>query len=62
MLALKEKRDLSSFYPEDIFHFINMQLDILSKKLKGEVYMEYLRTLADTLKDFLLQEKQRIVD
>jgi hypothetical protein len=32
-----------TYFPEDIFHFINSQMDILGPKLKGELFIELLR-------------------
>ena len=37
-----------------------MQLEILSTKLKGELYIEYLRTLCDTLKMYVTSEKDKL--
>ena len=40
---IKEKKDLVSNFAEDIFHFVNQQLELLLGKLYGELYIELLR-------------------
>lgn len=54
MQVIKDKNsELVSTYPEDIFHFINMQLDSIAKKLKGELYIEYIRLLSEVLQVYI---------
>lgn len=38
-----EGSDLVSFFPSDIFRFINQEADIMQDKLKGEVFVEFVR-------------------
>lgn len=40
---LKLKNILISNFAEDIFHFVNQQLELLVGKLTGELYIELLR-------------------
>ncbi|CAD8202201.1 unnamed protein product [Paramecium octaurelia] len=53
---IKTKQDLLTYFPEDIFHFINQQLDILGPNLKGEIFIEFIRSVCGTLQEVLKKE------
>lgn len=40
---IKSKKELLSNFPEDIFAFVNKQLEILVPQLTGELFIEFIR-------------------
>ncbi|KAM3146904.1 hypothetical protein pb186bvf_001058 [Paramecium bursaria] len=55
---IKNKQDLVTYFPEDIFHFVNQQFDILGKKLKGEIMIEFIREVCSTLSQIMKDEQK----
>lgn len=58
---IKQRKDLITFYPEDIFHFINQQLDLLGPKLRGELLIEFIRQVCSTLAEVFKKECRSIL-
>lgn len=59
---IRTKQDLLTYFPEDIFHFINQQLDILGPKLKGEIFVEFIRSVCNTLAELLKTECKNFIN
>jgi len=51
-----------TYFPEDIFHFINQQFDLLGPKLKGEILIEFIRSVCNTLSEVLKKECRKFIN
>ena len=41
--VIRDSLDLISFFPSDIFRFINQEAEIIKDQLKGEIFVEFVR-------------------
>ena len=48
----RDGNDLVSFFPSDIFHFINQEAELIKDQLKGEIFVEFVRCITTTLSNF----------
>lgn len=40
---IRDQGDLISFFPSDIFRFINQEAELIKDQLKGEIFVEFVR-------------------
>ena len=45
----------------DMFDLINKQLEIIGKKLSGELYPEYIKIVCSAISNILEKEKKKII-
>lgn len=57
---IQNQQELASYFPEDIFKYVNDSLDILGNQLTGDYFIEYLQTVSSAIKDALIEEKQDV--
>jgi hypothetical protein len=46
---ITNKQELISMFPEDIFHYINDQIQLLGGRLKPELFIEFIREVCDKI-------------
>ena len=43
--VIRDSLDLVSFFPSDIFRFINQEAELIKDQLKGEIFVEFVRVM-----------------
>jgi hypothetical protein len=43
--VIRDGSDLISFFPSDIFRFINQEGELIKDSLKGEIFVEFVRVI-----------------
>jgi len=60
--VIRDSGDLISFFPSDIFRFINQEAECIKDKLKGEIFVEFVRCITEALNFFQHGVAKKILD
>ena len=59
--VIRDSLDLVSFFPSDIFRFVNQEAELIKDQLKGEIFVEFVRCITETLNLFQKDMVEEVV-